>query len=243
MRRFTPLPRKVHFSASARPTRRETPLDESTAGAARLPPPSTVEGESLCHADHCPSHGTLTQRDALWLSSLRPWAAGICRRLGLRGQDTEDAIQSAFMLALSSWGSFLPSEGAPELAQRRSWVACFVWRSAAALRARNRRGERSVQLARGVLPESTPSHECQVAARAILRKLPHSTTPERWRVWAACKVHGVPVEDVAIIEGRPLGTIYNLLRLARKDFAAALRRDAAAASGPALIRRPSKGRE
>ena len=243
MRRFMRLPRKVHFSDSPRATPRRKPRIESLDGSTRLPPPVTVDGESLCHSENCPSHGALTQKEALWLSSLRPWAAGICRRLGLRGHDTDDAIQSAFMQVLSSWSSFLPSEGLPEIAQRRSWVACIVWRCAAALRQRHLRQERTEQLARHLLPVSSRSHECQIAARAILRKLPHTTTPERWRVWAACKIHGVAVEDVAIIEGRPLGTIYNLLRLARKDFIAALRRDAAAASGPALARRPTKVRE
>ena len=242
MRRFVRPPRFVHFSASSRPKHRKPPLEESSASSTRLPPPSTAEGQPLCHRENCPVHGTLTQQDALWLFSLRPWAAAICRRLGLRGQDVEDATQSAFTSALSSWGSFRFDPQLPLLEQRRCWFAAIVWRCASRLRYRRDRTQLAEQRLRSESPTSSPSHECRVAARAILQKLPYSTTPERWRVWAACKVHGVPVEDIAIIEGRPLGTIYNLLRLARKDFVSALRREAAAASGPVVNRRPSKVR-
>lgn len=94
----------------------------------------------------------------------------------------------------------------------------------------------------GDAPTCEPSHECRVTARAILRKLPHSTTPQRWRVWAGHKVYGVSVQDLAIIEACPVSTIYNLLRLARKDFVSALRREAAQAVGPVVNRRPSKVR-
>ena len=242
MRRFVRPPRLVHFSASSRPKRRKPPLTESSASATRLPPPSTVEGRPLCHRENCPAHGTLTQKDALWLFSLRPWAAAICRRLGLRGQDVEDATQSAFTSALSSWALFHHNEELPLLEQRRCWFAAIVWRCASKLRYRRDRQKHVERRGASELPQSFPSHECRVAARAILRKLPYSTTPERWRVWAAYRVHGVPVEDIAIIEGRPLGTIYNLLRLARTDFVSALRREAAAASGPVVNRRTSKVR-
>ena len=139
MRRFVRPPRLVHFSASSRPKHRKPPLEESSASSTRLPPPSTSEGQSLCHRENCPAHGTLTQKDALWLFSLRPWAAAICRRLGLRGQDVEDATQSAFTSALSSWALFHHNEELPLLEQRRCWFAAIVWRCASKLRYRRDR--------------------------------------------------------------------------------------------------------
>lgn len=75
------------------------------------------------------------------------------------------------------------------------------------------------------------SHESSVVSGDLLRSLQHATTPERWRVSFAYASQGLSVEEIARREQRPAGTIYNLLRLARLDFAAALRREAAAARG------------
>ena len=58
-----------------------------------------------------------------------------------------------------------------------------------------------------------------------MRALEGETTPERWRAWVAWYVDGRRVGDIAAEEGVRAATIYNRLRPAREDFAAALRRE------------------
>ncbi len=82
------------------------------------------------------------------------------------------------------------------------------------------------------------SPEAHVSARETLRRLQRSTSPDRWRAWIAHEVDGVPVAEIARQEGRPRATIYNLLRLARQDFAAAMAREAVAERAPG----PRRGR-
>ena len=69
-----------------------------------------------------------------------------------------------------------------------------------------------------------PSHEGPISARDTLRALEQCTTPERWRAWLLFAVDGVSAREIARQEGRPLATIHNLLRLAKRDFTAAVRR-------------------
>ena len=59
-----------------------------------------------------------------------------------------------------------------------------------------------------------------------------TTSADRWRAWIAHEVDGVSVAEIARQEGRPRATIYNLLRLARQDFAAAMARDAVGERSP-----------
>ena len=79
----------------------------------------------------------------------------------------------------------------------------------------------------------TTSPEVRVSARETRSSLQRTTSPDRWRAWIAHEVDGVSVAEIARQEGRPRATIYNLLRLARQDFAAAMARDAVADRGPA----------
>jgi DNA-directed RNA polymerase specialized sigma24 family protein len=69
--------------------------------------------------------------------------------------------------------------------------------------------------------------ETRVIAKTTLRYLRRSTIPERWRAIRSY-ANGVPVHAIAAREHVPTATIYNRLRLAREDFAAALAREDAA---------------
>ena len=69
-----------------------------------------------------------------------------------------------------------------------------------------------------------PGAEARFLARELLRVLRMSTTPERFRaVMAYAK--GIAASDVARREGVPVATIYDRIRRARADFAAALARE------------------
>lgn len=58
----------------------------------------------------------------------------------------------------------------------------------------------------------------------------------RWRIWVSHEVDGVSVAEIARRDGLSIATVYNHLRLARRDLAAALGREAATGTGP-LVRR------
>lgn len=71
---------------------------------------------------------------------------------------------------------------------------------------------------------AVPSAEGLVIARSVLRLLRTSTTPERWRAIRAY-AKGITVREIAQRERVPQATIYDRMRRARLDFAAALRRE------------------
>lgn len=84
------------------------------------------------------------------------------------------------------------------------------------------RPERLVTLreTHGVTP---PDAESRLIAAELLAVLAKSTTPLRWKTFRSY-AFGVSVHDIARREGVPRATIYNRIRLARRDFAAALAR-------------------
>ena len=236
---------KVHFPASFPSSARRWPRTGPplrAAGSSRRPPATPPEP-----TDGAPSpspRGPISREEAVWLNSLRPWAATIARRCGLESADAEDAVQVAFIVALRLWSLFALPPGLSARHVRRSWVAAILWRTSSEMRARR---DRTRQLApsdiEGVNADVVSvSHESQVLSRDLLRALEHATTSERWRLWISYHLENVPVAELARRKGCPAATIYNLLRLARLDLGAALRREAAAADGPLVSRRHQKPR-
>ena len=142
-------------------------------------------------------------------------------------------------------GCGVPAKDAPDLCQQvtiLAWRAAqrgrLQWRSAhslhAWLRVVARRTARRWHLDHPrpeVMREDeepmVPGAEPRYLARELLRVLRASTTPERFRaVMAYAK--GIAASDVARREGVPVATIYDRIRRARADFAAALAREDAA---------------
>ena len=66
----------------------------------------------------------------------------------------------------------------------------------------------------------------------LLDFLEASTDPAFWRVFHAYAVLGVPIAVIAGWEQAPIGTIYNRLRLARRDLRAAIGRRRASQQHP-----------
>ena len=223
MRTVLRLPWKVHFPASVRTTPRRWPRLghplRALSSKRRLPLPVTVDSRPLCQTESCNKHQGLSQQHALWLVSLRPWAAAISKRFGLRGTEIDDAIQCAFSAALTTWSSFVPAAEGGDNEQRRLWLGRLVWRAASHIRAQRGHSHlvASPEVLRNLLQAATPSHEDQLVARSVLATLQQATTPERWRAWAACKIEQLPAREVARREGRPSATIYNWVRLAEED--------------------------
>ena len=222
-------------AARRRPARRwprpGPPLRRSST-ASRRPPP----GGAGAPPSRPPE---LDQEDVAWLESLRRWGQRLVGRLGLRGADGEDAVQEAFERIVVDWASFSPTPEVPERSDRRRWIAGHLLNAGRRVREARRRIQ-SRELPAGGSGHGflATSPEARVSAREVLRSLQCTTSPDRWRAWIAHEVDGVPVAEIARQEGRPRATIYNLLRLARQDFAAAIARDAATDRGPV----PRRGR-
>ncbi len=143
-------------------------------------------------------------------------------------------MQEAFERIVADWASFAPTPELPERSARRRWIAGQLLNAGRRVRETRRRIQ-SHELPAGGSGHTSgaASPEVRVSARETLRSLQRTTSPDRWRAWIAHEVDGVPVAEIARQEGRPRATIYNLLRLARQDFAAAMARDAVADRGPA----------
>ena len=237
---------KVHFPASFPSSARRWPRTGPplrAAGCSRRPPPTAPEPSGDGAASPSPQ-GPISREEAAWLNSLRPWAATIALRSGLRSADVDDAVQLAFLVAVDRWSLFALPPGLPERQVRRGWVGAILWRISSEMRVRR---DRTRPLAPsdidGVNADVVSvSHESQVLSRDLLRALEQATTSERWRVWVSYQLENVPVAELARRKGCPAATIYNQLRLARLDLGAALRREAAVADGPLVSRRHPKAR-
>ena len=182
--------------------------------------------------------GPLSQEDAAWLVSLRPWATTLVQRLWVSDSDRDDVVQETFLLIASEWSAFVPPPDLPAQTARLRWVTGLLFRMARRFRdrAHRARARAPYRLEQATDVIGAPSHEGPISARELLRGLEAATTPERWRVWVAHEVDGVPVPELARQEARSEPAIYNTLRLARRDLAAALGRDAATGSGPLVPR-------
>jgi len=173
--------------------------------------------------------------------------------LGVNDSDREDVVQEAFTRAAIEWAAFVPSAELPAQTARRRWLADLLVQLARRLRGKadRARARAPYGLDRAAHVIGAQSHEGPIAAREQLRRLQGATTPERWRTWVSHEVDQVAVSEIARQEGCAAATVYNHLRLARRDLAAALGREAATAAGPlvprdvrqSLPRAPSRGRK
>lgn len=71
----------------------------------------------------------------------------------------------------------------------------------------------------------------EVAREVDLDMLKAATTPERWRTFHAYAVELLPAKVIAVMEQAPIGTIYNRIRLARRDLRCSILRRRAANRG------------
>lgn len=140
-------------------------------------------------------------------------------RGGVAEHDIEDAVQDVLMTALHA-----AERGTLAFSPRwafRSWLRTVarrqanVYRQRAALAALLPKEE----------PHEAPSPEDRYLAREMLRVLAASTTPERWKTMRSYAA-GISVHEIAKRDGIRAASVYNRLRLAREDFAAALAREA-----------------
>ena len=188
--------------------------------------------------------------DLAAFASLRPWALAMARRLGARSGEDEDATQEALLRAARDLDTFLAPLDVPRETALRRWIVGILAHVLSEARDKAKRLPVPMsQLQHAPRYASSPDAHARTEARAELRHLmrtfPGATSPERWRTWLAFEVDGVPVAEIARQEGAPEATIYNRVRLARRDLAAMLARQDATVRGTLArdrMTRKTKGR-
>ncbi len=165
--------------------------------------PSETEATATAYREHV---------DAVW---------GLLGRLGIAGEDREDALQEVFLVVHRGWARF---EGRSSLS---TWIHGITVRVAIAHRRRRGIAARRIQaLDRdpiGDLPDPHEDLERLDAARVLdglLDELEH----DKRTVFVLSDVQGLPVPAVAEMLALNVRTAYSRLRVARADFERALQR-------------------
>ncbi len=147
--------------------------------------------------------------------------ATLLRRLGVRPGDVEDVTQELFLTVHRRWADYDASRPI------RPWLRAFAVRAASDYRdlARVRREKSDDTLDP---TDEAVGADAQLAAReqrrAVMAAL-DALAPERRDVLVLVDLEESPVPEAAEALGVPLNTAYSRLREARKDFAAAVRRN------------------
>ncbi len=214
--------------APAEPAPVEPPATAPVSPATASEPPSAPA--------RCPrSAFDVPASVALALESHRPLAMAIVQRAGVPPRDAPDVVQNLLVSLLPTW------------AEHAEWPArqCAEYIAGAArIVARRYRGRaaRRPESLHACLPafhEQPPSSEPPRTAEELLVALDeqaeyaretertflkYSTAPAFWRVFHDHVILGLPIAGIAECEHAPIGTLYNRLRLARRDLRAAITR-------------------
>ena len=165
---------------------------------------------------------------------LYPLMLRILARRGVPSGDAPDVAQTVILFLLPRWKDMplTPDEHAGK--RRRGFVGTVTMQFAFRYHAEARRREKHVtEIERAHYPDVAPSpedvaldHEADAerARDVVLADLREATSPDFWRVFYAHEVECLPVALIARIEGIPVATVYNRLRLARRDLRAAITR-------------------
>lgn len=147
----------------------------------------------------------------------------LLRRLGVEERHLEDGAHEVFLVVYRRWDSYDP--GRP----LRPWLAGIAVRVASDLRRRasHRREQVEGDVERLQRPPSGPPAAERVVeareARALVSAALAALRPERREVFVLHEIEGHSIPDLVEPLGVPLNTLYSRLRLARADFATAVR--------------------
>jgi RNA polymerase sigma-70 factor (ECF subfamily) len=149
-----------------------------------------------------------------------PYVWNVLRRLGAAPSDLEDWTHDVFVQVHGHLHEYDPSRPI------RPWLFGFAFRVASQHRRRAyRRHETSGASHEGVDAAALP--DARVAAeedkQLVLAAL-QSVDFDRRAVFALYEIDEVPMEEIARTLGIPLNTAYSRLRVARTEFAAAVKR-------------------
>lgn len=144
------------------------------------------------------------------------------RRLGVRPSDLEDAVHEVFIVVHRHLGEY---DTARPL---RPWLAGIAFRVASEHRRRARRRPEVVSDAEVATraDDALPADErvAQRQASEVLNEALESLADDRRIVFVLHDLDAQTMPEIAAALSIPLNTAYSRLRLAREDFAAAVRR-------------------
>ena len=142
------------------------------------------------------------------------------RRLGVPDSSLDDVAQEVFVLA------FRRREAFAGRSSRKTWLFGIAWHKAREFSRHARRHPES-ELTDMDLPATLANQEDALERREALRFLYlvlGELAPERRAVLVMAEVEEMPAPEIAQILGVPLNTAYSRIRLARRDFEAAVKR-------------------
>ena len=148
-----------------------------------------------------------------------PYVMRTLRRLGVAPGDLEDMAHEVFMAVHAQLDSYDRSR------PMRPWLFGFAFRVASHYRRRAGR-ERALSSPDLVIDPAEGAEAALELSRKkqlVLDALDQMDLDRR-AVFVLHEIDGVTSEETALVLGIPLGTAYSRLRLARQDFAAAVKR-------------------
>jgi RNA polymerase sigma-70 factor (ECF subfamily) len=148
------------------------------------------------------------------------YVANSLRRLGIAHEDVEDVLHEVFLQVHRHLHEYDPARPA------RPWLFAFAFRTAAGHRRRAHRvRERPGVGAEAVDPAPRPDEQVAAAQdRKLVLDALEDLPIERRAVFVLVEIDGVSTQDVAVALSIPLNTVYSRLRVARQEFADAVRR-------------------
>jgi RNA polymerase sigma-70 factor (ECF subfamily) len=140
------------------------------------------------------------------------------RRLGIAPQDLEDVAHEVFVAVFHRLPSYDPNR------PLRPWIFGVAYRTVLEQRRRLRNRRESALAAELADPEPRADEGLQGhEERALVLEAMGSIQEERKAIFVMFELDGQSMPEIAATLGLPVNTAYSRLRLARKEFADAVR--------------------
>ncbi len=150
------------------------------------------------------------------------------RRLGIANRHLDDVCHDVFVVVHRSLPTFDPAR------PLRPWLFAIAHRTASDFRRRapQRREVLDEQPANARTASSDPERDLEHRrAWALVDKALHALDPDRRAIFVLHDIEQTPMPEIALALDVPLNTAYSRLRLARRDFQAAIRAESDVSEG------------
>lgn len=167
-----------------------------------------------------PKAGSIDLRELFTVHA--PYVWNSLRRLGVLPSDLEDLTHDVFVQVQRHLGEYDASRPV------RPWLFGFAFRIASQYRRKaHRRRERLAEAAAARVADPGPLPDQRLAAeqdRQLVLSALQAIDLDRRAVFVLYEIDGVPMAEIARLLGIPVNTAYSRLRVARTEFAAAVKR-------------------
>jgi RNA polymerase sigma-70 factor (ECF subfamily) len=183
-----------------------------------LPRDQSIEVAPASEPNADPAQGTISVRELFEMHAAYVW--NTLRRLGVSASDLEDFTHDVFLQVHRHIRDYKP--GNPV----RPWLFAFAYRIASQQRRRAyRRHETYGEPDRAFHPGMPPDEQlARDEDRRLVIAALHAIEMERRAVFVLYEIDGLGMGEIATSLGIPANTGYSRLRVARAEFAAAVKR-------------------